>query len=103
MEEISLILKNYKEINQQEFRILNEFGRFGNFWYLVNRPKSKMDSICRQKIREYIFDIDSFMFFKLISQNILITWNTSFTKNLKVNEEFHLCDSLYLNVYVEYR
>jgi hypothetical protein len=95
MNEASIILKNHVLVTVDEFRILNEFAKYGNLWYLIQKS-SINNLIIKQKIREYIFDEESLTIFRIISQNILISWNTSITKNLKSSDEFQLTDSLYL-------
>jgi hypothetical protein len=96
LDEISVILRNNILISIEEFRLLDQYAYSGRVWTLVQ----KSPIIIKQRTVEYIFDTEALTIFCIVSQNVLATWNTSITKNLAPNEEFHLKDSLFLRPYV---
>lgn len=97
MQEISVILKNNILISVEEFRILDSYTCHGKIWSLIERRDN--GGIVKLRTVEYIFDPESFLLFRIISNNILAQWDTSLTKNLRYNEEFNIKDSLYIRPY----
>jgi hypothetical protein len=92
MTEISVILKNNTCVSIEEFRILDRYACSGKLWTLINRNHY----VVRQRTIEYIFDPETLFLFRLISQNILATWNTDYTRILGPNDEFYLGNDLYI-------
>jgi len=97
--EISVILKNNVLVNVQEFRILDRFACTGRLWTLIHGATPVQPFLIRQRTIEYIFDPEALTVFCIVSNNILITWETNITKNLGPNDEFRLADSLFIRPY----
>lgn len=96
MHEISIFLKNKLQITSEEFRVLNNYSYPGKNWYIYQKPTPNTPYYIRERSLEYILDKETFFLFNIISQNILAQWNTEITKNLKENEQYHICDSLFI-------
>jgi hypothetical protein len=96
MKEISVILKNNILITVQEFKILDHYACFGRLWTLIHKPTLTEPFITKQRAIEYIFDIESLIIFKIVSQNVLAVWDTDITKYFGPDDEFHLKDSLFI-------
>ena len=95
MDEISLILKDNKIVSMEEFRILDNYAVAGKIWTIIRRDPY----IVRQHAVEYIFDSDTLLLFRLISQNILATWDTDSTRYFGPNDEFDIGNSLYIRLH----
>ena len=96
MNEISIFLKNRLLTTKAEYRILENYTCPGKIWLILHKPTATSPYYIREKSLEYIMDIDTLLLFRLVSQNILAQWDTNITKNLKLHEEYHLCDSLFI-------
>lgn len=96
MKEISLILKNNSLVTIEEFRILDRYSCTGKIWTLIQRPTEVSPYLIVDRTIEYIFDSESLTVFYIVSTNILATWDTDITRNLGLNDEFHLKDSLFI-------
>jgi len=86
-------------ITVEEFRVLDRCSQYGRIWTLIQRPTVSNPSIIRYRTPEYIFDIEALTLFSIVSQNILVTWDTDITKDPRPDEEFHLKDSLFIRPY----
>ena len=96
MKEISVILKNNLLVTIEEFSLLEKYSSSGRFWTLVQHPTVNTPFVVRVRTLEYIFDLESFTFFKIISDNVLATWDTNITRGLGPNDEFRLNDTLFI-------
>jgi len=97
--EISIILRNNNTISLEEFRILDSYSYTGKILTLLQKPTAEQPYIIRQRTIEYIFDPESLIVFKIISQNILACWDTAITRNLGPRDEFYIGNSLWITYY----
>lgn len=98
MKEISIILKN-KLITAEEFRLLDQYSHIGKVWMLTQVPTSKMPYKISYRTLEYVFDPEALTFFCIVSRNVLASWDTDITRNIKPDEEFYLKDTLFITPY----
>jgi hypothetical protein len=97
--DISLILRNSISITIEEFRILDRYSCSGRIWTLIHKPISA-SYISRQRAVEYIFDPEAFTIFRIVSCNVLATWDTDITRDLGPNDEFCITESLFIRPYL---
>jgi hypothetical protein len=95
VEEISLILRDNVHVSIEEFRILDRYTIDGRIWAIVQRHPYMI----RHHAMEYIMEPETLLLFRLISPNILASWNTNLTKNLGANDEFTISESLFIRPY----
>lgn len=96
MHEISILLKNRTQVTNEEARILKEFSCPGKIWSVIHSPTKASPYYMRQRSLEYILDSDSYLMFRIVSQNIFLQWDTEHTKNLKVDEIYYMKESLFM-------
>ncbi len=97
MNEVSLILKNQVLVSIEEFRILDRLACSGRIWTVIH---THPNFITRQRTIEYIFDPEALTIFRIVSQNVLATWQTDVTKYLGPDDEYKLKDSLFIRPYL---
>lgn len=96
MKEASIILKDNTSLTVEEFRIIDRHLHYDKIRTLVQRPPDSRPYIITQRTIEYVFDIETLTMFLLISHNILAYWDADLTKNLKLNDEFHIKGHLFI-------
>jgi hypothetical protein len=97
--EVSVILKNIL-ITQDEFRVLDRCSSSGRIWTLTQRPTNENPYIVKRKTVEYIFDTEALTMFMIISNNVLVTWDTELTRHLVSDDEIRIRDSMYIRLYI---
>lgn len=101
MKEISIILKHKILITVEEFRLLDAYSHYGKILTVVQKPTSHNPFTVTHRSLEYIFDDEALTFFRIISCNILASWDTDQTRDLLPDQEFYIKDSLYVRPYVK--
>jgi len=96
VKEVSVILKDNAAITIEEFRIIDRYLHYDKIRTLVYRPPDSNPYIYTQKTIEYVFDFDTLTLFFLVSRNILAYWDADLTRNLKLNDEFHIRDYMFI-------
>lgn len=66
---------------------------------LIEKFDYQFHLISKQRVVEYIFEPEAFTMFKIISQNILVYWDTELTRNLSGLEEVQISDNFYIRKY----
>lgn len=99
MKNISIILKNNILITVEEFKALNRYSDSGKMVVLIERLEYQFHLISKQRVVEYIFEPEAFTMFSIISQNILVSWDTELTKNLSNTQEVQIADNFFIQKY----
>ncbi len=102
MNEISLILKTNALITIEEFKILDMYSHSEKIWLLIHKPCIFNPILIKTKTIEYVLEPEALTIFRIVSQNVLATWDTEITKNLHPNDEFNVRDSLFIRPYNRY-
>jgi hypothetical protein len=98
MGEISIILRDSVHITPEEFKALGRYSCCGNIFTVIHKPKHP-PAVMKFKRIEYIFDPEALLMYRLSFNNILAQWNTEWTKELPLYEEFRIQDTLYIRPY----
>lgn len=99
MSDVSIILRNHVLMSIEEFRILDRYTSAENICTLIQRNKIPSPYIIRCKAVEYVLDEETFTFFHVVSNNILVYWNTELTRHLGPGEEFGITDTIFIRHY----
>lgn len=99
MENISIVLKDNILIPVEEFSALNRCIQYSRLLTLIQKP-IRTQYIIKQRVTEYVFEPEAFLLFKLISENILITWKTELTENLLNYQEIQINDEFFIRPYL---
>lgn len=99
MGEVSIILKESIDIPIQEYRALTRCSYPGHIWMVIHRPSPVISYKLTWFGVEYIFGLEDFTAFRLVSNNILLQWETMATMNLQKGEEFQIQESIFLRHY----
>lgn len=95
------MLKEHIDLSTEDFRVLNRCSYVGHIWQVIRHPSLKFSYKMTWKGTEYIFGPEDYTVYKLVSKNILFEWDTTATKNLQVNQEYHINDSITLKLCID--
>jgi hypothetical protein len=100
MEEVSLILRSWQLLTDQEFRFLENYSQKGKVWTIISKTTNEHPFVARQLRREYIIEEVDLTAFCIISNNILASWQTCITQNLGPDEDFEVKKNLFIRYYI---
>lgn len=86
-------------VSVDEFRVLNGHSYVGRRWLLIERQKVYNSYGVYMRRLEYIFTPEDLVMFKLVSENIFAMWDTDLTRDIGLNDEFKLMESVYIRLH----
>ena len=90
MKEFSLFIKDRINLTPQEFYVINQNTVAGRFWKVYEQQSV----VCKFTRQELILNEQAFLFFRLVSSNIYVWWETQETKCLSPNQTYQINDRI---------